>query len=170
MGTINYTPSKFYNMPHLPSQMMLESGCISRIEKTTALLVSVQFKQHDRHIRTVSNIFAGPRKISNNSSYNKGNELNLRTSEFYKETTHDLDFSQYTVNVVEWGGISETDMPTFASAAMENAVISWREFGEINYVADSTGSSLESVEFHQSAANVYRFGIMMTTACHCATF
>ena len=149
VGTINYTPSEVLGYASFTfkndagKQLHFEDRENDGIARVSAIQTSTTgtYELSQIYMRDLN-------KITNNSSYYEGNELHLRTSDFQKETTHDLDFSQYTVNVVEWGGISETDMPTFASAAMENAVISWREFGEINYVADGTGSSLESVEFH----------------------
>ena len=148
-GTINYTPSEDLEIAsfvfkndagkslHFEDR---ENDGIARVSKNQTDTAGT-YKLSQIWMRDLN-------KVQNSARYDEGNELELFSRQIFTETTHEVDFSNYTVNVVEWGGISETDIPTFASAAMKNAVISFREFGEINYVADGTGSSLESVEFH----------------------
>ena len=147
-GTINYTPSEDLEIAsfvfkndagkslHFEDRENDGIARVSKIQTDTA----GTYKLSQIFMRDLN-------KVQNSARYDEGNELELFSRQIFTETTHEVDFSNYTVNVVEWGGISETDIPTFASAAMKNAVISFREFGEINYVADGTGSSLESVEF-----------------------
>ena len=73
----------------------------------------------------------------------------------------DLEFTVTGANPVS----ADTNVPTFASATLENTVANNGEYFNVNYVADGTGSRLKNVELFsrtQVRPN-FIYGIWMMT-------
>ena len=100
-GTINYTPSEDLEIAsfvfkndagkslHFEDR---ENDGIARVSKNQTDTAGT-YKLSQIWMRDLN-------KVQNSARYDEGNELELFSRQIFTETTHEVDFSNYTVNVI----------------------------------------------------------------------